>query len=72
MNILGKYPKGHCYPIRINAKFKIHDQVIIGYDSYFVIAVEYQSGPTILLDRPLEHPTKWNKSIVFNYPENLL
>ena len=62
MQILGKYPKGHGKPIRVNVTFlKIRDRLLIDFESYFVI--ETFPGNAILLDRPLERAIEFNETI---------
>ncbi len=69
MRILGKYPRRHAHPIRVNyTQFEIRDRVVIEFDSYVVIAVEYERGAMIWLDRPLERETKYHEPIVFDTP----
>ncbi len=67
MQILGKYPKGHCYEMRVDvSSLKLRDRLLIGLDKYFVIQVTHHNGNSILLDRPLERATKFHEPIVYD------
>ena len=72
MRILGCYPKNYGNEIRVNASsIELRDRVVIGIDSYFVIAADTRSGNRIVLDRPLERATEWSETIVFGQPRKV-
>ena len=72
MKILGSYPKDYGNKIRVNvSSIEIRDRVVIGSDSYFVIAVDMRLEYKILLDRPLERATEWNETIIFDQPRRV-